>query len=109
MHNTEPTIEEPSCPYRPVELTHYTYASDQLVLLITLEVITNNDCLCPAIVCSYCWLMLVDVAVTCVRNGQTEYTQLLARAYIHISRNREYLTHPFMRLCRAIAISMATL
>ena len=36
---------------------------------------------CPAIVRSYYWLMLADVAVTYVRDGQTESARPRARAY----------------------------
>ena len=39
-------------------------------------------CLCPAIVRSYCWL-IYDVAVTYVRDGQTESAWPQARAYAY--------------------------
>ena len=40
--------------------------------------ITNNERY-QAIVHLYCWLMLADVAVTCVRDGQAESARPLAR------------------------------
>ena len=56
-------------------------------------------CLCPAIVRSYCWLICV-VAVTYVRDGQTESVRPRARAYEYpVIGSIQHFDHHLLRDC----------